>query len=243
VRNALSRAAGVACALSCLAALNPAVAAPPSDAELARAVAQRFAGAKGLSRELLRVSVKDGVAAISGVVSDLSRSWRAREVAGGVRGIVEIVDRTTVRGAGRPDAEILAAVRDELRDDKETAALQITATIEAGTVTLAGTISDGRRRFDARDAAAGVPGVVAVVDRIETPASSDERIRQWATAQLDGSAGEGVDGSYEVAVAGGVVTLRGTAPTVRDKDRAGRTVLGLNGVTGLVDAVTVVPGR
>ena len=188
------------------------------------------------------MSVTDGVAAISGIVSDLYRSWRAREVAGGVGGIVEIVDRTTVRGAGRPDAEVLPAVQDALRQGKETARLALTATVDAGVVTLSGTINDGRRRFDARDAAARVPGVVAVVDRIETPASDGERIRQWAMAQLDGSVGEGVAGNYEVAVAGSVVTLRGTAPTVRDKDRAGRTVLGLNGVTGLVDAVTVVPG-
>jgi osmotically-inducible protein OsmY len=230
-------------ASAALAALSVAtLAAAPSDAVLAAAIAQRFAGAKGLSRESLRVSVKDGVASISGVVPDLYRRWRAREVAGRVKGIVEIVDRTTLRPAGRPDAEILAEVQDGLRRGKETAGLAITATVEAGTVTLAGTISDGRRRFDARDAAAHVPGVVAVVDRIETPPSDDERIRHWAAAQLDGTAGEGVDGNYQVAVAAGVVTLRGTAPTVHDKDLAGRTVLGLNGVKGLEDEVTVVPG-
>ena len=222
-------------------AAGAALAAAPSDAELAAAIAQRLAGAKGLSRESLRVSVKDGVASITGIVSDLSRSWRAREVAGGVKGIVEIVDRTTVRGAGRPDAEILAEVQAALRDGKQTADLEVSASIEGGTVTLSGRITDGRRRFDAREAAARVPGVVAIVDRIETPPSDDERIRRWAAAQLDGSAGEGVDGSYELAVTGGVVTLRGTAPTVRDRERAARTVLGINGVTGLVDEVTVVP--
>ena len=146
-----------------------------------------------------------------------------------------------MRNAGRPDAEILAEVQAALRDGKQTAGLQVSASVEGGTVTLSGRITDGRRRFDARDAAARVPGVVAVVDRIETPPSDDERIRRWAAAQLDGSAGEGVDGSYELAVAGGVVTLRGTAPTVRDRERAGRTVLGINGVTGLLDEVTVVP--
>ena len=223
-------------------AAGAALAAAPSDAELAAAIAQRLAGAKGLSRESLRVSVKDGVASITGIVSDLSRSWRAREVAGGVKGIVEIVDRTTVRGAGRPDAEILAEVQAALRDGKQTAGLPIPASIEAGGVTLAGTINDGRLRFAARDAAARVPGVVAVVDRIETPPSDDERIRQWALAQLAGSVGEGVEGSYQVVVVEGVVTLRGRAPTVRDRDRAERTVLGINGVKGLVNEVTVAPG-
>lgn len=240
-RRGCGAAAAVCVALG-FAALGPAGAAPPTDPELAAAVVQRLAGAKGLGRESLRVSVKEGVAAISGSVSDLQRSWRAREVAGGVRGIVGVVDRTTVRSAGRPDPEILAEVQAALRDGKQTAGLQVSASIEGGTVTLSGRITDGRRRFDARDAAARVPGVVAVVDRIETPPSDDGRIRQWAAAQLDGSAGEGVDGSYELAVAGGIVTLRGTAPTVRDKERAGRTVLGINGVTGLVDEVTVVPG-
>jgi osmotically-inducible protein OsmY len=222
-------------------AAGPAAAAVPSDAELAAEVAQRFAGAKGLSRELVRVSVQQGVASISGVVRDLSRSWRAREVAGGVPGIVEIVDRTTVRSAGRPDAEILPAVEIELREDKATARLPVAAAVEAGRVTLTGTITDGRRRFDARDAAARVPGVVAVVDRLETPPADDERIRQWAVAQLDGSAGEGVDGRYELTVAAGVVTLRGTAPTVRARDQAARTVLGINGVKELVSEVTVIP--
>jgi osmotically-inducible protein OsmY len=238
----LLRVLSAAAALAALAAAAGAVlAAAPSDAELAAAIAQRFAGAKGLSRESLRVSVKDGVASISGAVQDLYRSWRAREVAGGVKGIVGIVDRTTLRSAGRPDAEILAEVRDGLRRGKETAGLAIAATVEAGTVTLAGTISDGRRRFDARDAAARVPGVVAVVDRIETPPSDDERIRRWAAAQLDGTAGEGVPGSYQVAVSAGAVTLSGTAPTVRDRDLAERTVLGLNGVKSLANEVTVVP--
>ncbi len=240
----MSRTRSAAAALllvSAALAAGPAAASVPSDAELAAAVAQRFAGAKGLSRELLRVSVQQGVASISGVVSDLSRSWRAREVAGGVAGIIEIVDRTTVRSAGRPDAEILSAVETELREDKATARLPVAAAVEAGRVTLTGTIADGRRRFDARQAAARVPGVVAVVDRLETPPADDERIRQWAAAQLDGSAGEGVDGRYELAVAAGVVTLRGTAPTVRARDLAARTVLGINGVKELVDEVKVVP--
>jgi len=238
----LPRVPSVATALAALAVAAGAVlAAAPSDAELAARIAQRFAGAKGLGHESLRVSVRDGVASIGGVVSDLSRSWRAREVAGGIRGIVEVVDRTTVRNAGRPDAEILAEVQAALRDGKQTAGLEVSASIEGGTVTLSGRITDGRRRFDARDAAARVPGVVAVVDRISTPPSEDERIRQWAAAQLDGSAGEGVDGSFDLAVADGVVTLRGTAPTVRDRERAERTVLGINGVKGLVNEVTVVP--
>ncbi|MCU0231420.1 MAG: BON domain-containing protein [Acidobacteria bacterium] len=227
--------------IAALLAAGPAAAAVPSDAKLATAVAQRFAGAKGLSRELLRVSVQQGVASISGVVSDLSRSWRAREEAGSVAGIVEIVDRTTVRGAGRPDAELLAAVEAALRKGKETARLPIAVSVEAGRVTLTGTISDGRRRFDAREAAARVPGVIAVVDRLETPPSDDVRIREWASAQLDGSAGEGVDGRYAVTVAAGVVTLRGTAPTVRARDQAARTVLGINGVKELSNEVTVVP--
>ncbi len=214
-RSSLSALLLVSAAL----AAGPAAAAVPPDAELAAAVAQRFAGAKGLSRELLRVSVQQGVASISGVV----------------------VDRTTVRSAGRPDAEILSVVETELRKDKVTARLPVAATVEAGRVTLTGTITDGRRRFDAREAAARVPGVVAVVDRLETPPADDERIRQWAAAQLDGSAGEGVDGRYELAVAAGVVTLRGTAPTVRARDQAARTVLGINGVRELVDQVTVVP--
>ena len=139
MRDAVTRAARVACALSCLAALLPAVAAPPSDAELARAVAQRFAGREGAQP---RIAARERQGRRRGDqrrrLGPLPQLERAREVAGGVRGIVEIVDRTTVRGAGRPDAEILAAVRDGLRDGKETAALQITAT------------SRGRRRHAGR---------------------------------------------------------------------------------------------
>lgn len=216
-------------------------AAPPTDGELAEAIAGRLGGTKGLTRELVRVSVEDRVATLSGVVSSLEKSWRAREVAGRTAGIVEIVDRTTVREAGRPDDAILEEVRRELARDRETAGLDLDASVAAGSVTLTGRINDARKRFTARNAAARVPGVLAVVDRIETPAASDERVREGIAAQLSGAVGSGVEGSYDLSVVEGVVTLRGTAPTVFAKLEAARIALSVNGAREVVDEVEVVP--
>ncbi len=218
-------------------------AAPPTDGELAASIAGRLGGAKGLSRELVRVSVTDAVATLSGVVSTLEKSWRAAEVAGRTPGIVEVVDRLTVREAGRPDAEILEQVRRELASDRETSGLDLTPSVEGGSVTLTGRIADARKRFAARAAAARAPGVVAVVDRIETPPASDERIREGIAAQLSGAVGSGADGTYDLEVNDGVVTLRGTAPTVSARQAAARIALSVNGARDLVDEVKVVPPK
>ncbi len=212
------------------------------DADLKRKIEQKLAVSAALGDDRLTVSVFEGVATVSGVVDTLYESWQARNLVAGITGIVAYESRLQLEPRVIPDASLAAAVRravdDRVLPGPTTGSIEVSVAAE-GVVTLGGKLRDGRRRLDARAAAAKVEGVREIVDRIETPKATDEEIEKRLASQLAGGTLAPIEGHVEVLVEDGVVTLSGTTPRLSEAMAAEERALGVNGVLGVVNEIVV----
>jgi hyperosmotically inducible periplasmic protein len=113
-----------------------------------------------------------------------------------------------------------------------------------GAVTLTGLVSDKSHKALARDTVASLPGVRSVEDRLEvkgTPPTDNSDIwvrdRVKLTLLLHKSVREA---NTEVEVKDGVVTLRGTAASVAQKELTAEYVKDVEGVTDVHNEMSVI---
>ncbi|HZN54523.1 MAG TPA: BON domain-containing protein [Candidatus Polarisedimenticolaceae bacterium] len=179
----------------------------------------------------LKIDVRDRVAIPQGVVRDLRQADDVVELASKVKGIAG-VDRTGIRleFPGPGDAAIAAAIERSMTESPRYATSAISVAVDAGVVTLSGTMKHASWRSDLRALCGAVEGVVDVIDRIQTPDTPDARIQK----ALDGVFGARVTprfpGRVSATVAAGAVTLEGRVPRLHDKITAERQAWGINGV-------------
>ncbi|MCU0223652.1 MAG: BON domain-containing protein [Acidobacteria bacterium] len=214
-----------------------------SDSEMRAKIAQRLAGDPVLQDDRLTVEVADGVATVSGTVDTLYESWKVRDDVVAVFGVVGYQPLLSLENAGIPDSVLTTAVGDALSrrllDSPEVGS--IVASVDAGVVTLSGTLRDSRKRFDARDAVARVSGVKRVVDQLLSPEAPDDEIQKAVAAILAGGTGKPVGGQITTQVDGGIVTLTGTVPLLSSSYQAEELAWGVNGVRGVESRLTVDP--
>ncbi len=111
------------------------------------------------------VTVKDGVATLTGKVGAWAEAQLAQHLAEGVRGVKDIRNDLLIDYvARRTDAEMAADVRAALNWDIWVHGYPIRAEVKDGQVTLAGTVGSAIQRSRA-DADAWIRGVRAVQDR------------------------------------------------------------------------------
>ncbi len=67
----------------------------------------------------------------------------------------------------KSDAKLQAEVLTELRLDTQMRQVDVSATVEAGVLVLAGTVVERKQKTAAQEAAHRVPGVLDVVNQIE----------------------------------------------------------------------------
>ena len=99
-----------------------------------------------------------------------------------------------------------------------------------GVVTLTGSIANASLRRELRKICGGIEGVTGVVDRLESPATADERIQRALDRVFGARAMPRFPGRVRAAVADGVVTLQGSVPRLYDKTRAEGEAQAFNGV-------------
>jgi len=130
-------------------------------------------------------------------------------------------------GMGVKDSWITSKTKMKLVADKRTKARQIKVETQSGVVTLRGKVASPEERVAAEDITKGVDGVRSVRNTLEivpamkrkaADAKDDEiaksiRERMGADEQLKST-------SIRVRADNGMVTLMGTVPTIKIKDRA-----------------------
>jgi hyperosmotically inducible protein len=130
-------------------------------------------------------------------------------------------------GIGVKDSWITSKTKMKLVADKRTKARQIKVETQSGVVTLRGKVASGDERAAAEEITRGVDGVKSVRNTLEVVAemkrkaadTKDDEIaksirdRMAADEQLKST-------SIRVRADNGMVTLMGTVPTVKIKDRA-----------------------
>jgi len=227
--------------LASIVVISGAFAGAAEDSEIARKVDDQLRRSPTVGHLGVRAKARDGRVSLEGRVRTLAQAWQAADLAGKVRGVIEVENRIEIDSRGAGDLSIGAAVRRRFEDLPEVAAAGLTVTVEAGTVTLAGKLRDARARFTAADAAAEVEGVVAVNDLIETPESDDETIKKAVAGLFATRSLVRVAGKVESTVKDGVVTLEGHVTRLYDRKRATRLVMGINGVRAIENRLAVKP--
>jgi osmotically-inducible protein OsmY len=152
--------------------------APLTDASMSAAI-KTLLGEPVLRAEDVKVDVTAGVATLSGSVPSILAKEQAVGVAGTIRGVRAVVDQVTVATVVTTDDQLRNAVTIALQSDSATGSYKIAVTCQTGTVTLKGIVGSWQEDSLACDVAKAVPGVRALVDRIQVhfggpPRSADD---------------------------------------------------------------------
>ncbi|GAA3966608.1 BON domain-containing protein [Hymenobacter antarcticus] len=146
--------------------------------------------------------------------------------------------------APKADAEIGAAVRDTFRFDPRVLSYEPTVQVQAGVVTLTGTVSNLRAKQAAEQDARDVVGVWDVHNLLRVRAGqllTDSDIRRDVVAALARDPYVGCT-DFSVNVYNGKVYLYGRTNSHFEQEQAGAVAAGVNGVAAIENRVEVFGG-
>ncbi|MFN2351388.1 MAG: BON domain-containing protein [Kiritimatiellia bacterium] len=119
----------------------------------------------------------------------------------------------------------------------------VKTTAKAGVVTLTGTVADESHKTLAEDTVAGLPGVTRVDNQLATKAEvAMENADTWIgrKVKLNLFFHRSVSANTAVSVKNGVVTLKGEASSMAQKELTSEYAKDIEGVTSVINEMTVV---
>ena len=196
----------------------------PRAREVIANVKQELANTEGLDAASIRVTLDDGMIALSGEVENILAHDLAIRAATTVRGVRAIDDNITVRPSDRPDRQIERDVETALAINPATEYWDINVVVVDGRATLDGSVESLAEKSLASRVAKGVRGVRGVENDIviDFPADrTDEEIAHDVTELLRWNTI--VDaGAIEIEVEDDVVNLSGQVDSLYEKQLAAR---------------------
>lgn len=190
----------------------------------------------------LAVSVKDGVATVSGQVETFAQNRvaaRAVHRVSGVRGLVLRLEVRLVPAHKRSDEELTQAALHTLRWNSLVPDDRVKVEVEDGWLTLMGEVDFEYQRASAEQCIRPLVGICALDNKITLKEHADAGdVGLGISAALARHARREAD-RIAVQVDGSVVTLRGQVGSLPEHDAAIGTALGTKGVTRVVDEVVV----
>lgn len=154
---------------------------PQPDATVAQVVRAALRAEPCLAALLLTVQVRAGVATLLGTLSNLRARQAAEQVARAVSGVRKVHNLLKVR-SNEPDAAIQAQVRAALLHDPYVHRRRFAVQVANGCVQLSGVVVDCFDRERAADVAAGINGVVEVINHVHLaglPTQAPPRGEAW----------------------------------------------------------------
>ena len=215
-----------------------------SDAEIERDVKEELQWDPDLDATDIAVSVKDGVAMLTGFTKSYADKYEAETAAKRVSGVRAVVNDIEVRLPSvdeRPDPEIareaVAAIKSQLPISSE----NIKAVVKNGWVTLEGEVEWQYQRNTAESAVRRIKGVKGVSNLIQIkPRAEPGEIKRRIQDAFRRSAE--IDANRIVVEANGSeVILKGTVRSWAEREEAERAAWAAPGVTKVIDQIVVSP--
>jgi osmotically-inducible protein OsmY len=243
MRHARRGATALALIAACmLAGVGTVGADAESDARVKQRIENKLLGLVSVHLEDLGLEVADGAVRLTGSVASVGERMTVERVLGGISGVTGLNNELTIRPTGRSEQALADEVRRLLQRRVRFQKSQVDVTASGSEVTLSGKIERAIDRLDAEDIAGSVTGVTRVVNnlqivtQVQTP---PEAIRERVLAVLKNPLTFGVIRNLEVTLEEGMVVLRGVVQREADRTQAERLTLGVTGVTGVKNLITV----
>jgi hyperosmotically inducible protein len=157
--------------------------------------------------------------------------------------VVGLGIQTARAGAGKSDAQTLAAIQDKIFHTNVFAHGQVSATFENGVATLQGTVDNLGSKMDAERAARKVKGVSRVVNNIAvraddfTPAQMVEEARKQVATYY----AYGIFDNVQLEVRGDTLIVSGQVSQPFKKNDLGNILMRVKGVAKLENDLEVLP--
>ena len=184
---------------------------------------------------LVAVAVDDGVVRLTGVAESYMQKYAFARAAGRVVGVREVRDHVEVRPPGehrRGDARIERAARRVLAWDARVPS-GVRVEITDGVLRLRGAVTRPSQRNAAEEAVRNLTGIRGLENEVRVvPSPLTPSLASDIRAALRRRFGAGAE-QIQLEVAGGVVTLRGSAATVAQLEDVEAIVRSMPGIARL----------
>ena len=213
-----------------------------SDIEIRQDVRDELAWDPSIRSDDLKVDVKNAVVTLTGDTPSYFERWTAENVVrrvSGVKGVYNEVQVKLLDMHKRDDKVLSAAVQNVLDWTTSLSTESITAVVNKGWVTLAGTVTWQLQRVAVANAVRNLTGVLGLIDEITvSPSVSQEVVKVDIEAALRRSAATDAQ-RIAVGVNGSQVTLTGNVNSWSEHIAATSAAWNSPGVTDVVDRLTV----
>lgn len=211
------------------------------DPQLLRNVRDELDWDPAVDHTAIHAVVQDGVAILSGVVSNFAAKLAAEKAARRAFGIRGVFDGVTVSNDPEAtDDAVCGRVATMLDLDANVPSHDLAVKVAHGHVTLSGTVDWEYQREAARTAAGRVRGVTGVTTLIHVngiPSMTDIRGRMVTALQ---QAAEAEAGAIRIELDGSIVKLAGKLSSARERDIAEAAARTAPGVTHVEDDIEIV---
>jgi osmotically-inducible protein OsmY len=215
-----------------------------SDAELREAIQDELHWEPSIDDREIGVSVKEGIATLTGTVRNFFEKWEAGSAARRVHGVKAVANDVEVRLPGdarRSDTDIARAAAEALAWNVSLPADRVGVTVSDGWITLDGEVDWGYQKAAAEAAVRHLLGIRGVTNEVTVkPSAVPSDIRAKIEAAFRRSAA--VDAQrIRVETRGGHVTLRGNVRSWPERKEAERSTWAARGVTSVENLINITP--
>jgi osmotically-inducible protein OsmY len=213
-----------------------------TDTDVRAAIQDELRWEPSIDDREIGVSVKDGVATLTGPVRNFFEKWEAGSAARRIHGVKAIANDIEVRlpGSYRSDTDIARAAAEALAWNAALPADRVQVGVAEGHITLSGEVDRGYQKAAAEAAVRRLLGVRGVTDELTLkprPVPADIKAKIEAAFRRDAV----VDAQYIKVETRGHVMLRGHVQTWLERDEAERSAWAAPGVTNVENLISRSP--
>jgi osmotically-inducible protein OsmY len=217
----------------------------PTDSQITAWVQEQVSQDPRINPGKVEVATHSGIVTLGGTVPTLAGKSYADLESKRIRGVRGVINEIIVSPVLRSDKEISQDVRRRFQNSADLNQSAVAAESLEGKVFLSGKVDSWSKREQAEFLAAGVRGVMQVVDEVQVQhkeARGDDEIEKDVTSTMNRDVylcGLPI----RVSVVAGVVTLQGSVTRPYEKDRASFDSMSVSSVKKVDNRLRIVGGE